>query len=106
MSLALLWVVLWSPQLDGELDRLVGQKVTVTGDDYVIDDIAGEGKPIVGVVDKRGDALWVGGLRLTGPLAVPRIAGPGYKVWILGAISGDAIEVRRLGVLRPPAGGT
>jgi hypothetical protein len=102
MSLALLWVVLWAPRLDSELDRLVGQKVTVSGDAYVIDDIAGEGAPIVGVVEKRSDGLWVGALRLTGPLAVPRIAGPGYKVWLLGEVRGDRIAVRRIGILRPP----
>ena len=37
------------------------------------------------------------------PLAVPRIAGPGYKVWVLGRLERGALVVRRLGVLAPPA---
>jgi hypothetical protein len=103
MSLALIWVVLWAPDLSSELDRLVGQTVTVAADgSYEIDDVAGEGKPIVGVVERRGGALWVGGHRLTGPLAVPRIAGPGYKVWLLGEVRGDTLAVRRIGVLLRP----
>lgn len=97
-----LGVFLQPAPIAGELARLDGQRVTVTGDDYTIDSIAGEGKPIVGVVDKRGDELWLAGYRLTGPLARPRIAGPGYKVWALGEIRGTTLRVRRLGILAPP----
>ena len=85
-----------------ELSRLAGQRVTQSDDGYRIDDIAGEGAPIVGVVERRGRELWVAGYRLTGPLARPRIAGPGYKVWVLGEIAGDSLRARRIGVLAPP----
>ena len=85
-----------------ELSRLAGHTVTRTDDGYEIDDIAGEGKPIVGVVERRGRELWVAGYRLTGPLARPRIAGPGYKVWVLGDIAGTTLRARRLGVLASP----
>ena len=43
-------------------------------------------------------------VELAGPLAVPRIAGPGYKVWVLGRLARGALVVRRLGVLAPPSG--
>ena len=110
MSTAALALVPWTallalaPELAAEVDRLAGQKFTVAADgsSYTIDDIAGDGAPIVGVVERRGDGLWVNGLRLIGPLAVPRIAGPGYKVWVIGEVDGQVIRVRRIGVLRPP----
>ncbi|HTM23414.1 MAG TPA: hypothetical protein VL172_22985 [Kofleriaceae bacterium] len=107
MTFALLpWVVLWAPApgMAAEIDRLVGQTVTVAADgaSYIIDDVAGEGAPIVGVVERRGQDLWVGDHRLTGPLAVPRIAGPGYRVWVIGDIDGDRLHARRIGILRPP----
>ncbi len=91
--------------LAAELGRLVGQDVIAGPDGYVIRDVAGEGAPLVGVVERRGDALWLVGdasVRLTGPLAHPRIAGPGYKVWVLGEREGEALRARRLGVLAPP----
>jgi hypothetical protein len=87
-----------------ELARLVGQDVEIVGDRYVIKDIAGEGAPLVGLVERRGEELWLVGettVRLSGPLAHPRYAGPGYKVWVLGTLEGDALRVRRLGVLAP-----
>jgi len=93
-----------------ELSRLEGQRVTISADgaSYVIDDIAGEGKPLVGVVERRGDELWLitetdQAVRLTGVLAKPRIAGPGYKIWVLGrrTRAGD-LQAHRLGVLAPP----
>jgi hypothetical protein len=78
---------------------------------YVIEDVAGEGAPVVGVVEQRPDGLWLASedgarYRLAGVLARPRIAGPGYKIWVLGAVivqQGENVLVaRRLGVLAPP----
>jgi hypothetical protein len=85
--------------------RLAGQRFTITGDRLTIDDIAHEGAPLIGVVEVRGDHAWLvrddaAPVRLAGPLARPRIAGPGYTVWVIGAIAGDTVTVRRLGVLR------
>lgn len=105
--------VLLSPggaSIADELSRLAGQQVTVAadGNSYTIDDVAGEGRPVVGTVERRGADLWIataeGAWKLEGPLAVPRIAGPGYKVWVLGDIDADAATVtaRRIGILRPP----
>jgi hypothetical protein len=90
-----------------EVARLVGQDVVQSpdGDGYHIRDVAGEGPPLVGVVERRGDELWLVGatsVRLRGKLAHPRIAGPGYKVWVLGELEADGLHVRRLGILRPP----
>lgn len=93
-----------------ELSRLDGHEVSVLagGADYRIDDVAGEGAPLVGVVERRGAALWLRpargpAQRLSGPLAVPRIAGPGYKVWVVGRAGLDgSLVARRLGVLAPP----
>ena len=94
---------------DGELSRLAGHTVARTAAGLRILDVAGEGAPLVGVVERRGRALWLvpggGGAarRLAGPLAVPRIAGPGYRVWVLGRPGdGGSLVVRRLGVLRRP----
>lgn len=97
-------------EIAAELSRLDGHRVSVVvgGADYRIVDVAGEGAPLVGVVERRGAALWLRSergpaLRLTGPLAVPRIAGPGYKVWVLGRAGADgSLIVRRIGVLAPP----
>ena len=90
-----------------EVDRLVGQRVAVAADgSYTIEDIAGEGAPRVGVVVRDGADLLLdtGGARyrLTGPLARPRMAGPGYKIWVLGELRGSTLAARRLGVLAPP----
>jgi hypothetical protein len=97
-------LVLASPA--GVMSRLQGHTARVVGDDVVIDDVAGEGKPIVGIVERRGATLWVVGdgvaVELRGPLARPRIAGPGYRVWVLGRRDGDVLVARRLGVLAPP----
>lgn len=105
------------PALQAERERLAGHRVRVTADGsgYTIMDIAGEGAPVVGVVERRGDHLWLvtgdrARYRLTGPLARPRIAGPGYKVWVLGDVidsaghpaGGPVLRPRRLGVLAPP----
>lgn len=101
----------WPPELVAELERLEGQRVAITDQGYEIEDIAGEGKPLVGVVERRGRDLYLvardgQSYRLQGVLARPRMAGPGYKVWVLGKVSGQApglvIDARRLGVLAPP----
>jgi hypothetical protein len=96
--------LLGSPQ--EMLARLEGHTARIVGDDVVIDDVAGEGKPLTGVVERRGRALWLVGdgfaVELRGPLARPRIAGPGYRVWVLGARTGDAMVARRIGVLAAP----
>jgi hypothetical protein len=91
-----------------EIERLEGQKVTIAADgSYTIDDIANEGPPRVGIVERSGRALWLceagRAVRLDGPLAIPRIAGPGYKVWVIGDVDGDRLWARRIGVLRGPA---
>ena len=101
----------FADDLAGEVARLAGQRVTITDGGYTIDDIAGEGKPIVGVVERRGSVLVLvepGGntYRLAGVLARPRIAGPGYKIWALGPVTGQAPDAiltpRRLGILALP----
>jgi len=91
-----------------EIARLIGQDVSLApdGQSYTIQDIAGEGTPLIGKIERRGETLWLVGeitIRLIGPLAHPRIAGPGYKVWVLGSPDSDgALIARRLGVLAPP----
>ena len=94
-----------------ELARLAGHRVAVApdGQSYRILDVAGEGAPEVGVIERRGRSLVLvrsdrSAVPLAGPLAVPRIAGPGYKVWVLGRIERGALHARRLGVLAPPSG--
>ena len=89
--------------LAAEVSRLAGQEIAETPDGYEILDVAGEGKPLVGVVERRGEELWLTGavtVKLVGPLAHPRVAGPGYKVWVLGVRDGDGYRARRIGVLR------
>jgi hypothetical protein len=92
---------------DAIASRLIGQRWRDAGAAIEIEDIAGEGRPWVGLVERRGaDLVLVAAtgevVRLTGPLARPRLAGPGYTIWALGPISDGAMRVRRLGVLRPP----
>lgn len=92
--------------------RLAGHRIEIAPDRRAIRivDVAGEGAPRVGVIEREGDDLvlvtaerrW----RLSGPLARPRIAGPGYSVWVFGAIDRDGVATltaRRLGILRRPA---
>jgi len=95
--------------LAAELARLAGHRVAVSPDraSYRILDVAGEGAPEVGVVERRGRALFLrradgSRLELAGPLAVPRIAGPGYTIWVLGPVERGALIARRIGVLAPP----
>lgn len=86
--------------------RLPGQRAHLGDGVLLIDDIAGLGRPWVGVVQMRCDRPWLvtalGALRLTGPLARPRLAGPGYLVWALGQRRGPELAVARLGVLARP----
>lgn len=120
--LALAWLLCWGPGgsvavtasagIDAELERLRGHQVRRVDGGYIIEDIAGEGAPVVGVVERRGRDLYLvaadgAAYRLVGVLARPRIAGPGYKVWALGAVRADGrggpvLEPRRLGILAPP----
>jgi hypothetical protein len=97
------------PATAAELGRLVGHRTErLPGERYRLVDVAGEGAPRIGVVERRGAALYLvepdgAAWRLVGPLAVPRIAGPGYTVWVLGAVDErGALVARRLGVLAPP----
>jgi hypothetical protein len=70
-------------------------------------ELLAEDEPRVGVVERRGSELWLvgpqGALRLAGRLATPRIAGPGYRVWVIGEIVDGELRARRIGVLAPPA---
>lgn len=90
-----------------ELERLVGHKVEHSNEGYRILDIAGEGEPRVGCVRREGKDLYLESgdrrWRLTGPLAVPRIAGPNYKVWVIGKPTAAlTLPVQRLGILAVP----
>ncbi len=105
-------------EIADQLDRLTGHQVVVSADgaDFVITDAAGEGPAMIGTVtlaDEADEQLWLLAVngdrwRLTGPLAIPRIAGPGYKVWVVGEVvhkvlAGEGVfRPRRLGILRSP----
>lgn len=97
-----------APAIADQVARLRGQNVRIAADgrSYTIVDIAGDGKPLVGVVQVRDGQLWLDTgshrYRLTGPLAIPRIAGPRYKIWVVGEVSGELLRARRLGVLARP----
>lgn len=86
------------------LSRLAGHEVRRQGDRVYLLDVEGGERPWIGVVERRGRALWIVGddfaFELRGPLARPRLAGPGYTVWIAGRADGTRFMVRRLGVLR------
>jgi hypothetical protein len=93
--------------------RLAGHQVRRGDHVLLIEDVAHQGRPWVGVVVVRCGQLWlktaVIALRFTGPLARARIAGPGYMVWATGVrravasgASGDDFELLRLGVLARP----
>ena len=96
------------PAWQAEVDRLVGHTVEVGETGYRIVDIAGEGEPHVGCVRLVGKALYLetsaGRWRLTGPLALPRIAGPNYKVWVIGTVTpAKTLPATRLGILATPS---
>ena len=99
----------------GEVDaiaaRLAGQRIEIAEDrrSIRIVDVAAEGAPRIGVIERQGRDLVLvtaeGRWRLAGPLARPRIAGPGYTVWVVGTFDeGDVatLTARRLGILRRP----
>ena len=95
------------PAWQDEVDRLVGHTVEVADDGYRIVDIAGEGEPYAGCIRLVGKSLYLesGDLRwrLTGPLAVPRIAGPNYRVWVIGTPTpAKTLPATRLGILATP----
>lgn len=112
--LLLAWTCAASPtELESELDRVRGAAIVqaVGGDElcYAITEIGGEGPALIGRVERRGAELWLveargPAWRLTGNLATPRIAGPGYKVWIVGDLDGAerTLAARRIGVLSKP----
>jgi hypothetical protein len=104
-------LALLAPKADWqeELRRLVGQQVEQTATGYRIVDIAGEGEPLVGCIRREGKDLYLESgesrWRLTGALAVPRIAGPNYKVWIIGTPTpAGTLPAKRLGILATPEG--
>jgi hypothetical protein len=98
-------------QVDAVVARLAGHRIEISArrDAVTIVDAAGEGPPRVGVIERDGDDLVMvtadGRWRLAGPLARPRIAGPGYTVWVIGDVdaAGAVLRARRLGVLLRPA---
>lgn len=96
-----------SEQLEREIARLVGHSVQRTQKGYRILDIASEGAPLIGCIHRVGSSLLLVNadlsLRLTGALAIPRIAGPNYKVWIIGQQVGDELHATRLGILARPS---
>ena len=93
--------------VEDEISRLRGHEVERRADGgYRIVDIAGRGAPLVGVVELRGKELFLRAgereYRLRGPLAHPRMAGPGYKIWVIGKVRGTDLVAERLGVLAAP----
>ena len=109
LALGCLWVAGLVPPhpLQDEIDRLIGHELETSSDSYKVLSAAGEGAPLVGCVRLRGDSLVLvsghGTYPLTGPLAIPRIAGPNYKVWIIGDLDADQhLFARRIGILASP----
>ncbi|MEZ4358532.1 MAG: hypothetical protein R3B48_00010 [Kofleriaceae bacterium] len=100
-------------ELSAMAERLTGHRVRLGDHVLLLQDIAGMGAPWVGRIALRCGQLWlhtaVRTFRLSGPLARPRLAGPGYLMWVVGHRRRDArrapeeLEVLRLGVLSPPA---
>jgi hypothetical protein len=86
------------------LSRLEGHAAAIGPDGLEIADIAGEGRPLIGVVERRGDELWLvpPGIRILGPLAHPRLLGPGYRVWLIGSWDTVGVTGLRFGVLAAP----
>lgn len=86
--------------------RLTGHRFHTGDHVLILEDFAGEGRPWLGLVAFRCDQLWLetslGPLLLTGPLARPRIAGPGYLIWATGRRTANTLELSRLGILARP----
>lgn len=86
--------------------RLPGHVFRVGDGVLIIDDVLGHGRPWVGHVLRAGaDLVLLSGgrkLKLVGALARPRIVGPGYWVWAVGAIRGDTLTLAHVGVLAAP----
>lgn len=98
-------------EADAIAARLAGHTIEIAPDRRAIRivDIAGAGAPRVGVIERTGGDLVLvtaeGRWRLAGPLARPRIAGPGYTVWVIGTLDAGnvaTLTARRLGILRRP----
>jgi hypothetical protein len=87
-------------------DRFPGQARASTFVLELLDAGGDDRRPWLGVVERQGDGLWlrtpIGALRLRGTLARPRIAGPGYLVWVVGERRARDLHVARLGVLARP----
>ena len=112
-------------RLEAMASRLAGHRFRTGDHVLLLEDVAGAGRPWVGLIASRCGALWldtaVRSFRLTGPLARLRIAGPGYLVWATGSITpapaeaseastaeartkgpSSSLELQRLGVLARP----
>ena len=98
--------VVATPALLAPMAARVPGRVTLGDGVLAIVDVGGAGAPWIGVVERRGATLWLrtalGDLRLTGALARPRLAGPGYLVWAQGTRVDDTLALTRLGVLARP----
>ena len=86
------------------LSRLEGHTAAIGPSGLEIADVAGAGRPLIGVVERRGDELWLvpQEVRLLGPLAHPRLLGPGYRVWLIGSWDTVGVTGERFGVLAAP----
>lgn len=109
LSIVLAGLCLLAPdsKWQSEIDRLIGQTVQVSDDGYEVIDIAGEGRPLIGCIRRVGKELYLESgdkrWRLTGPLALARIAGPNYKVWVIGTpTAAMTLPATRLGILAGP----
>ncbi len=105
--------------LRGELGQLVGLEVEVRGravDNqppsppravdvarYEIISVGGE-KPYVGVLELREGAVWLAGPRAMRLAEVPEplVTRTGAKVWIVGSVDGDRLQVQAYGVIKEP----
>jgi hypothetical protein len=86
-------------EIHAAAQRLAGHRIAIAPDQRSLEilDIAGEGVPVVGVVERDGRDLV-----LVTSEARLRLAGPGYTIWVTGAIADGAITAHRLGILRRP----
>ena len=112
------YAALTPSEIRQELSRLEGHQVVVSADrsSYRIINVAAEGPAMIGIIEARGNQRWFIRIdehaqhaqhaqqqwQLRGRLAIPRIAGPGYKVWVVGEIRAGELWARRLGILRSP----